>query len=88
MAYNIPNYRIDEWNIYKRSLPLLNIYVLRLGALHQRAQIPESLRSVRLSKRQVILDSIPTGEKNKFLILTLFVNAPSTTVRVRSRVSS
>lgn len=67
-------------------LPLLNMYMLNLRVLHQRLKLSKLPRSLRLPENNMILDLIPPTEKNKLLILSLFIDTPRTADRERSRV--
>lgn len=62
------------------------MYMLTIRVLHQRLKLSELLRSLRLPESNMILDLIPPAEKNKLLILALFIDTPRTAGRERSRV--
>ena len=62
------------------------MHMLNIRVLHQRLKLSELPRSLGLRESNMILNFVPTSEKNKLLILTLFIDTPRTTDRERSRV--
>lgn len=62
------------------------MYMLTIRVLHQPLKLSKLLRSLKLPESNVILNLIPPTEKNKLLILALFIDTPRTAGRERSRV--
>lgn len=60
--------------------------MLTIRVLHQPLELSKLLRSLGLPKSNMILNLIPPTEKNKLLILPLFIDTPRTAGREQSRV--
>ena len=72
--------------VYGTLLPLLDTYMFNIRILRKHLNLLELLRSLGLPEIKMILDLVPPAKQNKLLILALFVNAPRTVGRKRSRV--
>lgn len=60
--------------------------MFNLRPLDSSLDLPKFFKSIRRSKAEMVLDFVPSAEEYEFLILAIFIDAPTASVAVRARI--